>query len=91
MKGGGGSRVGPLHEVGGQDERGRDLHGTRPFSDLVHRAGRPQDKGLKMAEDRWRRMLLEAFTGLDLDRQRERGRRPRVQMLRELLQTEGWY
>ena len=43
--------------MGREDERVRERRGTHLFRDLVHRAGRPQDKGPKMAEDRWRRML----------------------------------
>ena len=69
----------------------QELRGTHPFRDLVHRAGRLQDKGPEMAEGRWRRMLGEALRGVDVDGPRERGRNPRVQMLRELLQTVGWY
>ena len=38
---------------------------------------------------RWRRMLGEALPGLSLDAPRKKGRKPRVQMLRELLQREG--
>ena len=61
------------------------------FRDLVHRAARPQDKVPEMKEDRWRRMLREASPGLDLEGAEERGRKPRVRILRELLHKEGWY
>ena len=44
-----------------------------------------------MEEGRWRRMLREALPGVSLDCPREGGKRPRVQMLRELLQKEGLY
>ena len=44
-----------------------------------------------MVEVRWMRMLGDALPELDLDSPRERGRRPRVQMLGELLQREGCY
>ena len=71
--------------------RGREKHGSHPFRDLVHRTVRQQDKGPGMAEDTWRRMLGEALPGMDLKGPRERGRMPRVRMLRELLQREGWY
>ena len=63
----------------------RERRGTHPFCDLVHRAGRPQDKGPETAEDRWRRMLGEARPGLDLEGPREKGRKSRVRMLRDLL------
>ena len=44
-----------------------------------------------MEEGRWRRMLGGALPGVSLDCPREGGGKPRVQMLRELLQREGWY
>ena len=61
----------------------REQRGTHPFRDLVHRAGRPHDKGTGMEEDRRRRMLGEVLPGVDLQGPKERGRKPRVQMLRE--------
>ena len=44
-----------------------------------------------MAEDGWWRMLVEALPGVDLEGRKEGGRKPRVVMLRKLLQTKGWY
>ena len=73
----------------GRTREGREQRGTHPFRDLVRRAGRPQDSVLGMAEDMLRRMLAEALPGLVMDGPRERGRTPTVQMLRELLQSEG--
>ena len=69
----------------------RERRGTRPFSDLVGRAGRPGERGPEMEEGRWRRMLGEALPGVSLDCPQEKGKKPRVQMLRELLQREGRY
>ena len=69
----------------------RDKRGPRPFSDLVGRAGRPGERGTEMEEWRWRRMLGAALPGLRLDCPQEKGKKPRVQMLRELLQREGRY
>ena len=37
--------------------RRREKRGTRPFSDLVGRAGRPREEGPEMDKGRWRRML----------------------------------
>ena len=72
--------------------RGRwERRGTQPFSDLVGRAGRPGERGPEMEEGRWRRMLGEALPGVNLDCPQEKGSKPRVWMLRELLQREGWY
>ena len=72
--------------------RGRqERTGTHPFSDLVGRAGRPGERGPEMEEGRWTRMLGEALPGVNLDCPREKGTKPRVRMLRELLQREGWY
>ena len=70
---------------------GQERRGTRPFCDLVRRAGRPRDRGPEMEEGRWRRMLGEALAGVDLKCPKERGRKPRVRTPRELLQREGWY
>ena len=75
----------------GRTRGGREKRGTRPFSDLVGRAGRPRERGPEMEEGRWRRMLGEALPGVSLDCHREKGKKPRVRMLRELLQKEGWY
>ena len=75
----------------GRTRGGRERRGTRPFSDLVSRAGRPRERGPEMEEGRWRRMLGEALPGVSLDCPRERGKKPSVQMLRELLQREEWY
>ena len=69
----------------------REKRGPRPFSDLVGRAGRPRERGPEMEEWRWRRMPGAALPGVRLDCPQERGRKPRVQMLRELLQREGRY
>ena len=72
--------------------RGRqEKRGTRLFSDLVRGAGRPRERGPEMDEGRWRRMLGEALPGVSLDCPQEKGKKPRVQMLRELLQREGRY
>ena len=70
---------------------GREKPGTRPFSDLVGRVGGPRERGPEMEEGRWRRMPGQALLGVSLDRPRERGKKPRVRMLREHLQREGWY
>ena len=43
-----------------------------------------------MEKGLWRRMLGEALPGVRLDCPRERGKKRRVRMLRELLQREGW-
>ena len=67
----------------------REKRGPRPFSDLVGRAGRPRERGPEMEEWRWRRMLGAALPGVRLDCPQERGKKSRVQMLRELLQREG--
>ena len=69
----------------------REKRGTRPFSDLVGRAGRPRERGPEMEEGRWRRMLAEALPGVSLDCLQEKGKKPRVWILRELLQREGGY
>ena len=69
----------------------REKRGARPFTDLVGRAGRPRERGVATEEWRWRRMLGVALPGVRLDCPQERGRKPRVQMLRELLQREGRY
>ena len=68
-----------------------EKRGTRPFSDLVGRAGRPRERGPEMEEGRWRSMLGEVLPGVSLDCPQEKGKRPKVRMLRELLQREGWY
>ena len=44
-----------------------------------------------MEEGRGRRMLREALPGLSLDCPQEEEKKPRVRMLRELLQRDGWY
>ena len=44
-----------------------------------------------MVEGRWRGILGEALPGVSLDCPRERRKKPRVRMMRELLQREGWY
>ena len=44
-----------------------------------------------MDEGRWRRMLGAAFPGVRLACPQEKGRKPSVQVLRELLQREGRY
>ena len=69
----------------------REKRGTRPFSDLVGRAWRPRERGPEMDEGRWGTMLGAALAGLRLDCAQEKGKKPRVQMLRELLQREGRY
>ena len=69
----------------------REKRGPRPFSDLVGRAGRPRERGPEKDEGRWRRMLGAALPGVRLDCLQEKGKKPRVQMLREVLQREGRY
>ena len=69
----------------------REKRGPRPFSDLVGRAGRPRERGPEMDEGRSRRMLGAGLPGMRLDCPQEKGKKPRVQMLRELLQREGRY
>ena len=69
----------------------RERRGTHPFSDLVGRAKRAGERGPEMEEGRWRRMLGEALPGPSLDCPQEKKKKPRVRMLRELLQREGWY
>ena len=44
-----------------------------------------------MEEWRWRRMLGAALLGVRLDCPQDKGKKPRVQMLRELLQREEQY
>ena len=75
----------------GRTRRRRERRGTHPLSDLVGRAGRPGERGPEMEEGRWRRMLGEALPGVNLECPQEKGSKPRVRMLRELLQREGWY
>ena len=75
----------------GRTRGGREWRGTHPFSDLVGRTGRPRERGPEMEEGRWRRMLGEALPGMSLDCPQYKGKKPRVRMLRELLQREGWY
>ena len=69
----------------------RDKRGPRSFSDLVGRAGRPGERGPEMDEGRWRRMLGAEPPGVRLDCPQEKGKKPRVQMLRELLQRQKRY
>ena len=78
-------------EWAGKTRGRRERRGTRPFSSLVGMAGRPRERGPEMDEGRWRRMLGEALPGVSLDCPQEKGKKPRVRMLRELLQREGWY
>ena len=69
----------------------RERRGTHPFSDLVRRAERPGERGPEMEEGQWRRMLGEALPRVSLECPQEKGKKPRVRMLRELLQREAWY
>ena len=72
--------------------RGRqENRGPCSFSDLVGRAGRPRERGPEMNEGLWRRMPGAASPGVRLDCPKEKGKKPRVQMLLELLQLEGRY
>ena len=64
---------------------GRERRGTDPCSDLVSRAGRPRERGPEMKEGRLRRMPGEALPRVSLHCPQERGKKLRVQMLRELL------
>ena len=57
----------------GRTRGGREKRGTRPFSDLVVRPGRPKEKGPQMEEGRWRMMLGEALPGVRLDCPRKPG------------------
>ena len=75
----------------GRTREGREERGTRPFSNLVGRAGRPREKGPGIEEGGCRRMLGEALSGVSVDCPREWGKKPSVRMLRELLQREEWY
>ena len=75
----------------GRTRGGQERRGTHPFSDLVGRKGRPRERGPEMEEGRWRRMLGEALPGVSLDCLQEKEKKPRVRMLWELLQGQGWY
>ena len=88
-----GDVAGLVHYVkwAGRTRGRRERRGTHLFNNLVGRAGRPAARGPEMEEGRWRRMLGEALTGLNLDCPQEKGSKPRVRMLRELLQRGGWY
>ena len=69
---------------------GRERRGTPPFCNLVGRAGRPRDLagngGERVEEDAGR-----GAPGGEPGLSPGRGKQPRVRMLRELLQREGWY
>ena len=78
-------------KLAGKTRGRREKRGPRPFSDLVGRAGRPRERRPEMNEGRWRTMLGAALPGVRLDCPREKGKKPRVRMLRELLQREGRY
>ena len=60
----------------GRTRGGRERRGTRPFCDLVGRAGRPREKVPEMKESTWRRMLGEALVGVNLDCPQEWGKKP---------------
>ena len=75
----------------GKTRGGGEKRGTRPFSDLIGRTGRPREREPEMDEGRWRRMLGEAPPGVSPNCPQEKGKKPRVRMLRELLQREGRY
>ena len=75
----------------GRTSGGQERRTTHPFCDLVSRAGGPREKGREMEESRWRRIGGEALPGVNLDCPKERGKKPRVRMLTELPQREGWY
>ena len=77
--------------LAGRTRGGRQKRGTCSFSDLVGRAGRPRERGPEMEGGRWSRMLGEALLGVSLNCPQERGKKPRVRKVRELLQREGWY
>ena len=75
-------------KMAGRTRGGQERRGTLLFRDLVHRAG--------MAAGRsWRRTGGGGCWGTHsrgwMCGPRERRRKPRVQMPRELLQREGWY
>ena len=59
----------------------REKRRTRPFSDLVGRAGRPRERGPEMDEVRRRRILGAALPEVGLECPKEKGKKPRVQML----------
>ena len=61
------AEVVPYVKWAGRTRGGREKGGTRPFCDLVGRAGRPRERGPEMEEGRWRRMLGEALLGVSLD------------------------
>ena len=57
----------------GRTRGGRKRPGTRPFSDLVNRAGKHRERQPEMEEGRWRRMLRDALPGVSLDCHQELG------------------
>ena len=91
VDGGGSGELARYVKWAGKTRGRREKRGTPPFSDLVGRAGRPRERGPEMDEGRWRRMLGAALPGVRLDCPQAKGKKPRVQMLRELLQREGRY
>ena len=91
LYGGGSGRAGPLREVGGEDEGKAGEEGSPPLQPADRQGKEAKGKGPEMDEGRWRRMLGEALPGVSLHCPQEKGRKPRVRMLRELLQREGWY
>ena len=75
----------------GRTRRRRERRGTHPLGNLDDRAGRPGERGPEMEEGRRGSMLGEALPQVSLARPQEKEKKPRVRMLRELLQREGWY
>ena len=90
-EGGGSGGAGLLREVGREDERRAEEARDPPFLRPCRQGGGVTGKGGKMEESRWRRMLGEALPGMNLDCPQKYGKQPRVRMLRDLLQREGWY
>ena len=71
--------------------RGGGRPRTRPFKDVVQRAGRPWDTGPEIAKGQWRRLPRAALPGIDLDDPWEEDGRPKSKVLRELPQREGMW
>ena len=91
MNGGGSGGAGPLREVGGEDEGKAGEEGDPPLQRPGRQGREAQEREPELDEGRRTRLLGEALPGVSLDCPREKGKKPRVQMLRELLQREGRY
>ena len=90
LEGGGRGGVGPLREVSREEERETgEAQGppvVRPGPQSGEGAGPGAGDGGGQVEDDARR----GAPGPDLECPKERGRKPRVRMLSELLQRKGW-